>query len=352
MISVIVPIFNSEKYLSKCLESISSQKIRELEVICIDDGSTDGSASIVKDFQKKDSRFYLVKQKNQGRGSARNTGIKLAKGEYICFVDSDDKLEPNALELLLKKIREKGDAVVSSISVINFIYPEKSISDTEYYKIRFSGVKKTSPQLIFGFHYSPCGILFKRSIIEEFNISFPEETLYEDAYWHWCYFIHTKEVNFVKDSTYLYIRRSGSAMSQTFDKKPGLAIQHLTICDLIFKKLYLSNYFGNDIALKLLEQAFWFSFRNSPSSDKILVCSRTVQILRNYHLDPLNSNILTQLNNGNLKEINWFSEREEIIDEIVQFIRLKNLIIKKFPFIKKVTNSVYVILRRFYDYFK
>ena len=94
-LSIIIPIFNSEKYLCECLDSVLTCKNNDIEVILIDDGSTDNSYNICKDYQKKDNRIVLLQQKNAGVSRARNHGLEVAKGEYIGFVDSDDLLDEN-----------------------------------------------------------------------------------------------------------------------------------------------------------------------------------------------------------------------------------------------------------------
>ena len=97
-VSVIVPIYNTEIYLKECLNSVINQTLKDIEIICINDGSTDNSLKILEYFAKIDKRVTIFSQKNKGQGSARNLGLKHAKGEYICFVDSDDVLKPNELE--------------------------------------------------------------------------------------------------------------------------------------------------------------------------------------------------------------------------------------------------------------
>lgn len=100
-VSIIIPIYNVEKYLEKCLESVLGQTYENLEIILVDDGSADRSAEIATKFAKKDSRIKLVRQENQGQSSARNAGLSLATGEYISFVDSDDQIKPNFISSLV-----------------------------------------------------------------------------------------------------------------------------------------------------------------------------------------------------------------------------------------------------------
>lgn len=102
MISVIVPIYNNEQYLRQCLNSIKEQTYADLEIICVDDGSTDGAQDIVDEYAADDSRFVVIHEINQGESHARNVGLDVAKGDYIAFVDCDDWIEPDMYETLLK----------------------------------------------------------------------------------------------------------------------------------------------------------------------------------------------------------------------------------------------------------
>ncbi len=96
-ISAIIPVYNSQQYLKNCLDSILNQDLQELELICVNDGSSDNSLNILNDYAKKDSRIKILNQQNQGQGAARNKGIKAAKGEYLIFVDSDDMIESSSI---------------------------------------------------------------------------------------------------------------------------------------------------------------------------------------------------------------------------------------------------------------
>lgn len=111
-VSIIVPVYNVEKYLSKCLESLTKQTYKELEIICVDDGTPDLSVEIIKDFQAKDDRIKLISQENQGLSGARNTGIKSATGEYIMFVDSDDWIDTDCCETAVKNADENNATAV------------------------------------------------------------------------------------------------------------------------------------------------------------------------------------------------------------------------------------------------
>ena len=112
IVSVIIPVYNQEKYLEECLDSVCQQTLQNLEIICVDDGSTDKSLSILKRYQSKDSRITVLSQKNSGAGTARNLGMKLATGTYLSFLDSDDRFEITMLEKMVKSIEQNHSDVV------------------------------------------------------------------------------------------------------------------------------------------------------------------------------------------------------------------------------------------------
>ena len=115
-ISVIVPVYNTEKYIGRCIESILNQSYKELEVIVINDGSSDGSAEIIRKYAENDSRIIFIDNKNYGVSESRNIGIRNAKGEYIQFVDSDDFIDENMLKDTLKLLEEHNvDMVITGL---------------------------------------------------------------------------------------------------------------------------------------------------------------------------------------------------------------------------------------------
>ena len=121
--SIIVPIYNVEKYVVDCLESILNQSNQDYEIICVNDGSTDLSGEIVKNYQKNYSeKIVYVEQENLGLSAARNAGIAVAKGEYICFVDSDDMLTDNALEVLISTIKMNPDVQIINYEMDKLIF--------------------------------------------------------------------------------------------------------------------------------------------------------------------------------------------------------------------------------------
>ena len=111
-VSIIIPVYNVEKYLPKCLESVLGQTYADLEIICVDDGTPDRSAAVILSYAEKDRRINLISQENQGLSGARNTGINAATGKYIVFLDGDDWIDPETVETAVNKAEENNTDVV------------------------------------------------------------------------------------------------------------------------------------------------------------------------------------------------------------------------------------------------
>lgn len=174
-ISIIVPIYNAEKYLNKCVDSLINQTKKELEIILINDGSTDKSAEIIEKYQ--DNRIKYYKNKNQGIGKTRNFGIRKATGKYIMFCDSDDYYELNMCELMYEKMeKENLDLVICDFykEYENEIVEEKlpSFSNTNL---------KEKPTLIRTINLAPWNKIYRKEIITTNNIYFEEKLKYEDT---------------------------------------------------------------------------------------------------------------------------------------------------------------------------
>ena len=201
-VSVIIPVFNVEKYLKECIESISNQSLKDIEIICIDDGSTDNSLNILNEYADNDSRFKIILQDNLGPGAARNEGISIAEGKYIYFMDSDDILELNALEDLYHLSEDKKTDFIF-FKIINFDdetgqktnryyydmpYLKKSVGDSVF---NYNDVK----DVIFDLPVSAPAKFFNKEFVSD--IKFPEGILFEDN----IFFI---EAIFKSDRLYFY----------------------------------------------------------------------------------------------------------------------------------------------------
>lgn len=212
-ISLIIPVYNVEDYLQKALESIENQTFKNYEVIIIDDGSTDNSVEIIKKFCEKNENFRFIKQANKGPAEARNQGISICKGEYIAFMDSDDYLEPNFLEILYNQAI-KNNADISCCN-FNMYYPEKDLKICMPFN-SFPGIYsncKALGKLILdiGTHYFVWNKIYKRNLFIENNIKF-DNMYFEDISILPRIFYNAKKVSISSDALYNYTMRESSIL--------------------------------------------------------------------------------------------------------------------------------------------
>lgn len=207
-ISVILPVYNTSKYLHACLSSLLNQTFHDFEIVAINDGSTDDSLSILQDFANKDSRIRIIDQKNQGIGAARNLGIQLANGTYIAFIDSDDTLELRMLECLYKK------AVEESLDIVVCDYIEYEESSKKEEQIALPTFETCSllqmPQLLFEINSSPWNKLYRTALWKEHGIEFPVSLKYEDAYAVLLCLVKAKHIGKVNEPLMKYWIHEGS----------------------------------------------------------------------------------------------------------------------------------------------
>lgn len=220
-ISVIIPVYNAEKFLVECLDSIANQTFRDIEIICIDDGSTDKSLDILNDYASKDDRFVVISQENKGQGAARNEGLKLVKSDYFCFMDADDMLELETFETCYNKLKDE-DLDFVMYKLINYDDVTKKRYTTPsydmYYIARFSENKiydyNDLNDLMFYVSVSPVNKLYKSEFILKNNIKFPEGIIFEDNLFFWRMLFHAKRIAFIDE--YFYIRRVHSSSTIGF----------------------------------------------------------------------------------------------------------------------------------------
>lgn len=259
-VSVIIPVFNVENYLGECLDSIINQSLSELEIICINDGSTDNSLNILHDYQKKDNRIRIINQENHGQGYARNVGLSQVVGDYVYFMDADDYLELTALEELYNLAENKSlDLII--FKLINFHDENRETFQTHYYDMVFLRDKVGDSVFnyndvgdrVFQIAVSPPGKLFKRSLIE--NIRFPENLIFEDNPFFVEAFFNAKRVYFY--DKYLYYRRvRNDSTTSNFNRYSDSIIVLNKINDII-KDLNLFNQFSNLLYFRKIDQVLF-----------------------------------------------------------------------------------------------
>lgn len=226
MVSIIIPVYNVEEYLEEALESVINQTLKDIEIIIINDGSTDKSFEIVKEYAIKDKRIKIINQKNQGQSIARNRGIEIAKGKYIYFMDSDDYIALETLEICYKKCEEYElemicfDAFPFS-NMLNFKYDIKNYdrSFIETNRI-FSGREFTNLCLKNKRNIvQPCLYFFKREILYKEKLKFYPGIQYEDSLFSTILFDKIEKLMYIKEKFYFRRYRANSTLTQKVTKK-------------------------------------------------------------------------------------------------------------------------------------
>ena len=213
-ISIIIPVYNVEKYLRKCLDSLLKQDLPmdEYEIICVNDGSPDNSKSILEEYQQKYSNIVVLHQRNQGVSVARNSGLEVAKGDYVFFVDSDDWLHPNVLKSLWETLI-KDD--------LDLLYPRVEYVDETDAKTGEFVMDSNAIEVLDGFHHQRRGFivsLYKRSFLEQHNIRLIEGIpIAEDALFNIFVHAFAQRCSYTAVPIYNYLIRSDSAVNS---KKP------------------------------------------------------------------------------------------------------------------------------------
>lgn len=258
--SVIVPIYNAEKHLRKCLDSIAFQNYDNCEVILVDDGSVDSSGKICDEYAETYNFFKVIHKENEGVSAARNVGIDEAKGEFIIFVDSDDSVEPAMLKIIHENIKDsKADLYVYNVKRINNNSVERIVRTIENDTVTLHSEKEKfdyffNTFLQCGIGWEVWGRVFKRSVIKKYNLKFisRNEIFAEDYLFTFQYLLHVNKVSLITNFLYDYLQHEESFTS-SLDKREILPKLHVIaeygykdICKSklrYFKRYYYKLYF-------------------------------------------------------------------------------------------------------------
>ena len=244
LISVIIPVYNAKKYIAYCLESVLTQTYQNFEIICIDDGSVDDSASTLKKYESKDKRIHIYHQENKGLPATRNVGISKATGEYICFVDADDGLHPQFLEMMLQSItKAQADVIGCDYMKVpnNDTLKNHTINITQKLKISYNPLKIKQHHC----HFMVWGKLYQRHVLEK--VSFNPEIQYgEDVIHSWKTYASINKIAYLKNQLYLYRQSTDSMIRRPFNYR--------FVEDHIRMYMELINFFGQKQLKKELKR--------------------------------------------------------------------------------------------------
>ena len=230
LISVIIPAFNAEKYISKCVESIVRNSYKNLEIIIVNDGSEDNTLNIAKELKNRDSRIAVINKKNGGVSSARNKGLDIAKGEYVAFIDSDDYISENYFETLISEtqsgaditscrhicVNESGNVLLDPFSKVETVitYTAQDLADN-YFRLVTAGVIN-----------STCGKLYNKALIGETRFS---HTLKwgEDASFNLEVFKKMEKMTVLPDKGYFYVLHDGQTITKKMKGRGDMLIEYV-----------------------------------------------------------------------------------------------------------------------------
>lgn len=284
LISIVVPTYNNEKFLDKCVESILSQTYHEFELLIINDGSTDNTIHILQPYLKKDQRIKLHNTKNKGVSSARNLGISKAKGEYICFIDSDDWVEKDYLSQFVSKIQNPKTLIIQEIF---------QNRNSKKYTNSLYDIKKDLDVLMLEYHFmslgSPFAKLYHTETIKKNNLTFNNLVSYgEDQMFFFQYITYINSIYTLNYRGYHYNHNSTS-LSTKIHPFISFYTYHLSLIDFI---KYISDFCKSEKVLYKIYKTDWdiveasidhgFIFSKEVNPDKSLkILSKTLN--KNYY---------------------------------------------------------------------
>lgn len=325
LVSIIVPVYNVEKYLERCLDSIINQTYSSIEIILIDDGSTDSSGDICESYARLDSRITVIHKKNAGLGMARNTALDVAKGKYVIFVDSDDYIAPNMLENLYNTLIEaKADTCIGGYQRVysdKIEIFENPIKGKVFDK---SNILSDVLSKMFGrlnnndsLEMSVWKVLFSNELIQTYNIRFPSEREFisEDIIFDTVYYAKANRVVMSSDVGYYYCDNDDSLTTRYNPNRFNLQVklylelvnrvEKLGIYDISIDRLNANLIAIARYSIKLEQK---FSYQNGLSQSKRnikSICQNSILKEALINFDPKTINTQSRL-------VNWLIKKEAI----------------------------------------
>lgn len=219
--SVIIPVYNVEKYIRACLDSLLGQSFLDWEALCVNDGSTDSSAAILEEYAAKDNRIKVVNQSNSGTATARNTGLRAAQGDYVFFLDSDDWLEPDSLQILADRLHGEDILCFSGKRYFESTgdYHPADILPEKVYQ---SGMDYYNENALLPRDFAfVCVVLriYNRAFLMRNGLFFDDDISYEDNLWVPRVLYYARTVSMITDALYMYRIREGSKMQEVSLKR-------------------------------------------------------------------------------------------------------------------------------------
>ena len=233
LVSVIVPVWNAERTLGRCIGSLMAQSLPSLEIICVDDGSTDGSAAMLRRFAGEDPRIRVISQENRGVSAARNAGLDAARGRWVAFADSDDAVAPGTYGTLL---RFDGGEDALCFSAEELVCRDGCVVRREsgYFDVGRAGPATLRDDELTSLSMTVWDKMFRREKIEAAGLRFPEGLHFEDNAFVMGFFALHRRACFVPRRLYIYFRHEGSLTHRAMERSQGLAFDYIGILDSVY----------------------------------------------------------------------------------------------------------------------
>jgi len=348
-VSVIIPVYNVEQYISKCLDCVINQTLEDIEVICINDCSTDGSLKILQEYASKDNRIKLIDlHQNVGSGEAKNKGLEIVKGEYIGFVDPDDCIDLNFYEELYKKASEtNADIVKGELIIIDFDGIAKES------KVKNEQIKKSK----FYFYFDYTSAIYKTSVIIKNNIIFPSALIVgEDVVFLHKVILKSKIIELINNTKYYYIRRENSLNTYIYDDKRVLS----AIKTIEYKANNYNNSYDIDILHdEYLEQYYLnmfvlvgYTINLTPKKSLKLECiKKFIELFNNCKIKKELENVFVQKNqsevldlikNNKIEYLLEICKKYKTLTNYCTIVKLRNNVKTDMKNVKCISNYTYI----------
>lgn len=298
-ISVVIPVYNVEDYLAKCVDSVLAQDFQDYEVILVNDGSTDGSLKIAQEYERGYEKVRLISQENKGLGGARNTGILNATGEYICFIDSDDAIAPDTLATLAEAVDRLGcDIAVFDIEYVN----ENGTSLTVQRGMdeNLETFDLVSHRSLLFCVPSACNKLIRRTLFTENQILFPDRVWFEDIRTITKLYPYASKMCYIPKPFYRYLQRADSIMHSAKVARNAEIMDALADVIAYYKEHGYYDMYCRELEFLLIENAYVLaSFRVLRQDPKNPLLAEFHAFLQQYVPDYASNPYLSRLSAKN-----------------------------------------------------
>ncbi len=332
-ISIIIPVYNADKYLKKCIQSMLNQSFKDIEIICINDGSTDNSLQILETFAQNDERLIILNQQNSGPAKARNNGLSHASGKYIMFCDSDDWYEADMCGKMYSKIQEKDYDLVMcdcNIHIDDTVERAKNIDHIQYHYLNLKGEITVNDEVKKNIRCLLWNKIFKKDLIDKYNISFPDGYQNDDNAFIYQYTsCLQKTIYGLDEKLYNYVIRNNSIMDKELIVGNSHALDWFYSILFVLKNLKKQKLLETNVnwLLNTLKNAVYFrwQFLSKRQKDKALkLLNMCMQAIPEKYIKKDEYKLLQYIKNKKYLKAYTLLDKKEQLNFIEKIFSIKN----------------------------